>query len=226
MTLQVDTEAIINMAETFGYLVNIFGGERFVDYVSIVIIVGLLPKIIAVSAQLGRWPLVTREEIEASLPNLPGGAPAPNTARTAVQRITPPSTTTAISPSTAPEAQPPTYSESEAGVRSISSSPREEPLREKEYARIRKGWGRLVPEQKKMRWDEMEKEKKEQVAMLTPKLVERLRRYVEADLGRPGEKGNLAAAAFEDMMKREADDLKMEDFGVEVSQSFPYSSDT
>jgi hypothetical protein len=54
----------------------------------------------------------------------------------------------------------------------------------------------------------------ERVSFLTAKLIERLRPFVEAK--RPGEKGDAETAAFEARMKREAEDLKLESFGVEL----------
>jgi hypothetical protein len=53
------------------------------------------------------------------------------------------------------------------------------------------------------------------VNMLTAKMIERLRPFVEAK--HPGDKDDPETAAFEKKMKREADDLKLESFGVEVS---------
>lgn len=53
------------------------------------------------------------------------------------------------------------------------------------------------------------------VAMLTEKMLDRLRPFVEGK--NPGGKDDPETAAFEQRMKREADDLKLESFGVEVS---------
>ncbi len=50
--------------------------------------------------------------------------------------------------------------------------------------------------------------------MLTEKLVERLRPFVEAKS--PGGAGDEETAAWETRMRREADDLKFESFGVEL----------
>jgi len=52
------------------------------------------------------------------------------------------------------------------------------------------------------------------VAMLSAKMIERLRPFVEAK--HPGEKDDPETAAYEEKMKREAEDLKLESFGVEV----------
>ena len=53
----------------------------------------------------------------------------------------------------------------------------------------------------------------ERVDMLTKKLVDRLRPFVEAK--HPGEKDDPETVAFERKMRREADDMKLESFGVE-----------
>ena len=50
--------------------------------------------------------------------------------------------------------------------------------------------------------------------MLTEKLVERLRPFVEVQS--PGEAGDEETAAWEAPMRREADDLKFESFGFEL----------
>lgn len=52
------------------------------------------------------------------------------------------------------------------------------------------------------------------VADLTTKMIERLRPFVEAK--NPGGVGDPETAAFEAKMRREAEDLKLESFGVEV----------
>lgn len=50
--------------------------------------------------------------------------------------------------------------------------------------------------------------------MLTEKMLDRLRPFVEGK--NPGGKDDPETAAFEQRMKREADDLKLESFGVEL----------
>lgn len=80
-----------------------------------------------------------------------------------------------------------------------------------------KGASKLSPEQKKKLQDledERRKNMQARVETLRVKLVERLRPFVEAK--HPGEKEDPETKAFEAKMKREADDLKLESFGVEV----------
>ena len=81
----------------------------------------------------------------------------------------------------------------------------------------RKGKSKLTPEQKQ-KIDEIAAEREEamikRVNELADKLKERLRPFVEAH--EPGGKNDPETLAFEARMKREADDLKFESFGVEV----------
>ena len=63
------------------------------------------------------------------------------------------------------------------------------------------------------------------VAMLTKKMIERIRPFVEAK--EPGGKDDPESNAFTERMKREVEDLKLESFGVEVgflNISFLYST--
>jgi len=76
---------------------------------------------------------------------------------------------------------------------------------------------KLTPEQR-AKLEAHERERKQaleiRVGMLTKKLVERLRPFVEAKS--PGGAGDEETAAWEARMRREADDLKFESFGVEL----------
>ena len=76
---------------------------------------------------------------------------------------------------------------------------------------------KLTPEQKqKLQELELERRKnmEERVETLAKKLVDRLRPFVEAK--NPGAHDDPETKAFEERMRREADDLKLESFGVEV----------
>jgi hypothetical protein len=80
---------------------------------------------------------------------------------------------------------------------------------------------KISPEQKQ-KLHELEVERKknmeERVEQLHKKLIDRLRPFVEA--ANPGAAGDPETKAFEERMHREADDLKLESFGVEVRPSF------
>lgn len=84
--------------------------------------------------------------------------------------------------------------------------------------RERKKRSKLSPEQRK-KLDDMEIERRkameERISTLTIQLKDRLRPFVDAK--HPGEKDDSETLAFEARMRREADDMKLESFGVEVS---------
>jgi hypothetical protein len=83
--------------------------------------------------------------------------------------------------------------------------------RERREAAQRKAEQReKIREQDKARRKAME----ERVAMLTKKMIERLRPFVEAK--DPGGSEDPESTAFAEKMKREVEDLKLESFGVEV----------
>lgn len=88
--------------------------------------------------------------------------------------------------------------------------------KEKEAAAAKRR--KMTAEQKeKLREQEKERRKvmEARVTTLTTKMIERLRPFVEAE--RPGEEGDAETVKFETAMRREAEDLKLESFGVEVS---------
>ncbi|PCH36422.1 hypothetical protein WOLCODRAFT_166912 [Wolfiporia cocos MD-104 SS10] len=76
---------------------------------------------------------------------------------------------------------------------------------------------KMTQEQKK-KLQELEEERRrnmeERVRALTEKLKDRLRPFVEAK--HPGDREDPETVAFEAKMRREADDLKLESFGVEL----------
>jgi hypothetical protein len=76
---------------------------------------------------------------------------------------------------------------------------------------------KMTPEQRaKLEAHDRERKRalEERVKMLTGKLVERLRPFVAAQ--NPGAPGDAETAAWEARMRRDADDLKLESFGVEL----------
>jgi len=86
-----------------------------------------------------------------------------------------------------------------------------------EHSRIDKKRPKLTPEQRK-KLEEMEEQRRkameERVETLTKQLIERLRPFVDAK--HPGDRNDPETLAFEDKMRREAEDMKLESFGVEV----------
>lgn len=124
----------------------------------------------------------------------------------------PPRSSTSLVPS--PAGTPGT----ETPVDGVASPTSPSPSTDAEKKRAQKKKSRLTPEQKKA-MEELEVERKkameERIKMLTTKLVDRLRPFVEAK--KPGDKDDEETKAFEARIRREADDLKLESFGVEVS---------
>jgi len=90
------------------------------------------------------------------------------------------------------------------------TSPAEKERERQELLRKKAEQREKLREHEKARRKAME----ERVAMLTKKMLERLRPFVEAK--DPGGKDDPETRAFEDRMKREVEDLKLESFGVEV----------
>lgn len=99
------------------------------------------------------------------------------------------------------------------GNKDASSSSKPVPPKEKDPKKRPK----MSPEQR-AKLQELEKERRkameERIAHLTQKLTEVLRPFVEAK--HPGDKDDSETIAFEQRIKREAEDLKLESFGVEV----------
>jgi hypothetical protein len=75
---------------------------------------------------------------------------------------------------------------------------------------------RKAEQREKLREHEIARRKalEERVKILTEKMIERLRPFVEAK--NPGAEGDTETTAFTEKMKREVEDLKLESFGIEV----------
>jgi hypothetical protein len=79
---------------------------------------------------------------------------------------------------------------------------------------------KLTPEERAILWQESAQVDNMRATMLTSKLIEQLRPYVEAKHSEDLEKGDPEMMAFVTNMRREAEKLRTEHFGAEVSQSF------
>jgi hypothetical protein len=79
---------------------------------------------------------------------------------------------------------------------------------------------KLTPEERAILWQEYAQVANMRATMLTSKLIEQLRPYVEAKHSGDLEKGDHEMMAFVINMRREAEKLRTEHFGAEVSQSF------
>lgn len=104
------------------------------------------------------------------------------------------------------------------GSKSVPTSP----TQENKDLHTSKKRNRLTPEQRK-KLQELEDERKkaleERVKTLTTKLLERLRPFVEAQ--KPGGNDDPETRTFQDKIRLEAEDLKLESFGVEVRRCWP-----
>lgn len=166
------------------------------------------------------------KELNSGGPSTPSGGthtPVDHKAETVPQPTVPPASKQPPSTAGPPRHEPPpthpalvVHADVDATSPS-SPSPASESVKQREAAKKR---AKLTQEQReKLREQDEERRKvmKERVAMLTAKMIERLRPFVEAK--HPGDKDDPETMAFEKRMKREAEDLKLESFGVEVSSS-------
>jgi len=212
------------MEDAAMFFANVFGGERFKDYIGEI---SLMKEMTSVAQTVATDE--EREELEKE------GIIPPSTP---TQEKAPTRPTTAAGPHTS--AQPPKHLDTSAVAlkasvshedasgsslapdstpadnrsKSAPTSPLQEKDKELHTAKKR---SRLTPEQRK-KLQELEEERKkaleERVKVLTSKLIERLRPLVEAK--HPGEKDDPETKVFQDKIKLEAEDLKLESFGVEL----------
>ncbi|OSD04759.1 DnaJ-domain-containing protein [Trametes coccinea BRFM310] len=244
----VDKEGGVGMEDAAGFFANVFGGERFKDYIGEI---SLMKEMTSVATTM--MSEEEKAEIEremnggAAAPTSPAVAPTPPTPPPASPQPQPadsgtvpetslvhsPVRSPSPSPSPAPASAPATPG---AGAETPLSASAKSPAsssnpnlkdKDKELHRSEKGEreaqqggkkrSKLTPEQKK-KLQELEEERRkameERIETLAKKLVERLRPFVEAK--RPGDKDDPETIAFEQKMRREADDLKLESFGVEL----------
>ncbi|KAJ7043656.1 X-domain of DnaJ-containing-domain-containing protein [Mycena alexandri] len=199
-----DKEGGLNMEDAAGFFANVFGGERFVDYIGEI---SIMKDMTATANTM--MSDEERVEVEKAM-NEGSSTPIGGATQTTLGSgaTTPPpggKTTPPVSPS------PPSYASTPSSITMHSEA--DAPL---SAAKDRKR-SKMTPEQKeKLREQERERQKvmEARVTMLTAKMIERLRPFVEAK--NPGDKDDPETQAFEKKMKREADDLKLESFGVEL----------
>ena len=165
----------------------------------------------------------------------PSGTPPTKPASASTSRPTSPIrdtfTPNGHSPTKSRDEQPPAEvvpaspAENSTASSSLTSEGTASPSPEQQVKK--KGKQKLTVEQRK-KLDELEKERRkameERVKMLVKKLIERIRPYVEAK--NPGQPDDPETIAFEKKIQLEADDLKLESFGVEVPSNFFSSCDS
>jgi len=231
----VDKEGTVNMEDAAGFFANVFGGERFVDYIGEISIMKDMTKV-ATTMMTDEEKAEVEKELNSGGPSTPNGStppPVDHKAESAPRPPTPPASKLASSSTPTPhrhEASPQhpaliVHGDTDPTSQSPSPSPSMKLDREAERAKQRdaaKKRAKITQEQReKLREQDEERRKvmKERVATLTTKMTERLRPFVEAK--QPGEKEDPETVAFENRMKREAEDLKLESFGVEVGFLLP-----
>ncbi|KAF8074728.1 X-domain of DnaJ-containing-domain-containing protein [Lyophyllum atratum] len=245
----VDKEGGINMEDAAGFFANVFGGERFVEYIGEISIMKDMTSVATaimtdeekaeIEKQLnGEGPSKPSTPPVAGTPHhpdekapeaAPSASPAPSAptsappapvprseSQTSLPQQTP---TKPYSPHTVRPDPPMTSSvvvQGEVTPNSVSS--RNEKEREKERQREAARKRAKISQEQKEKLREQERERRKvmeaRVAMLTQKMIERLRPFVEAQ--NPGGKDDPETGTFEKRMQREAEDLKLESFGVEL----------
>ncbi|EKM50696.1 uncharacterized protein PHACADRAFT_264112 [Phanerochaete carnosa HHB-10118-sp] len=217
----VDKEGGLNMEDAAGFFANVFGGERFRDYIGEI---SLMKEMTSVATTM----MSEEEKAEMERELNEGRGPASPSASSPPHGIIPTSPSPPPGGTTAPFSAPtPAEPSSTNGNTALTPSPLPTPDSEQKHLssaspshsqkeRERKK-SKITPEQKKKLQeleDERRKNMEERVETLTKKLVERLRPFIHAK--RPGDKDDPETQAFEAKIKREADDMKLESFGVEL----------
>ncbi|KAH9479423.1 putative J domain-containing protein C4H3.01 [Psilocybe cubensis] len=241
----VDKEGPINMDDAAGFFANVFGGERFHDYIGEISIMKDMTSV-ATTMMTDEEKAEIEKQMNSGNPNVtgastpsvsgaasttpPGAAPtAPHTpstlsaASTAAPLVSevhadgsipaaathPPSAPVAPpSPTTGSHIVP--HGSSPQSTPSVNSATVDKETEKREAARRKAEQREKLREHEKARRKAMEA----RVAMLTKKMIERIRPFVEAK--DPGGKDDPESTAFAEKMKREVEDLKLESFGVEL----------
>jgi len=214
-----EKEGAVGVDDAAGFFANVFGGERFQDYIGEI---SLMKEMTSVATTM-----MTEEEkaeLEKEM-NEGHGAASPSSQPSAVtsEAATPTAASTEATASSL-HVQTPETASVQSGVLTPSSlqSPTAEHgedkhLQAKTLKDKKDKKGKLTPEQKqKLQELEVERRKnmEERVEALHKKLIDRLRPFVEAK--DPGAPNDPETKSFEERMRREADDLKLESFGVEL----------
>ncbi|KAH9056749.1 X-domain of DnaJ-containing-domain-containing protein [Lactarius vividus] len=185
----VSKEGGPNVEDAAGFFANVFGGERFMDYIGEISLMKDMTNV--ANTMLSEE---EKAEAEAAANGAAAGAHEPS------------------APSSDEAARPvPSYATSVGTAASSTSAPAT-PVSPHPKKR-----SKMTPEQReKLVAHERERKRalEVRVRMLTDKLIERLRPFVGAK--NPGGPGDPETEAWEARMRREADDLKLESFGVEL----------
>ncbi|KAG9224062.1 hypothetical protein CCMSSC00406_0010195 [Pleurotus cornucopiae] len=229
-----DKEGAHTMEDAAGFFANVFGGERFMDYIGEISIMKDMTSTATAMMTEEEKTEIERQMNEgrdgaAATPTVAGAPAAPadvhvspaqpssplKESQTPLPNSNPPSVT---SSSNVAASSVPTSPSAPAGAAIPSSSTSKDPAKDAADAKEKDRKRKLTAEQREaLQKQEQERRKRmqERVETLTKKLIERLRPFVEAK--KPGEKDDAETLAFEAKMRREVEDLKLESFGIEVS---------
>ncbi|KAG8220982.1 X-domain of DnaJ-containing-domain-containing protein [Butyriboletus roseoflavus] len=214
------------MEDAAMFFANVFGGERFKDYIGEI---SLMKEMTSVAQTVATDEEREEHEREGFIPpSTPAQEKVPaRPATPAAESVAPGQAAQSLDSSavalkvsvssedTSKHASTSDSSPAKNGLKSTPTSPSQE--KERDIHTMSKKRSKLTPEQKK-KLQELEEERRkaleERVATLTTTLVERLRPIVEAKY--PGEKDDPETIAFQGKIRKEADDLKLESFGVEL----------
>ncbi|KAI1791841.1 DnaJ-domain-containing protein [Ganoderma leucocontextum] len=222
----VDKEGGVAMEDAAGFFANVFGGEQFMDYIGEISLMKEMTSVATTMMTEEEKAELEREmnEAHAASGSTPA-APATISPQSHVEEVTteaPSSPARVASPSPSPPAAPSLAVEGQDPLAALAKSPASSSTSNLKDGKAEtdapgKKRAKLSPEQKKKLQeldDERRKNMEERVEKLAKKLVDRLRPFVDAK--HPGDKDDPETRAFETRMRREADDLKLESFGVEL----------
>jgi len=199
----VDKEGNVNIEDAAGFFANVFGGERFQDYIGEI---AIMKDMTTVATSM-----MTEEEkadIERQMNAHKDEDPTKHLSNAAYAHPE-----ASAKPAAAAGGAEAGSSSAPAGATPQTQDPAAAAqLAEDKDAEM----ARRLEQREKLRQHDEERRKimKARVEDLTKKLIERLRPFVEAR--NPGAQGDPETAAFEARMKKEAEDLKLESFGVEL----------
>ncbi|EJD41195.1 DnaJ-domain-containing protein [Auricularia subglabra TFB-10046 SS5] len=219
------------MDDAAGFFANVFGGERFNDYIGEISIMKEMTTV--AKTMMSEEEKAQLEKDLRAAHGTPAPAPTPlsHEAHTepavtgqAAQPYSTASTTAATDSATPEKPSAPAAPDAAPSTPTVSATPTpggSPPRTQSPPARgDKKARAKLTPEQRAALAEidrQRRKDMEERIRVLTDKLLERLRPFVDAK--HPGAADDAETAAFTERMKREAEDLKLESFGVELLQT-------
>ncbi|KAF8817417.1 DnaJ domain-containing protein [Phlegmacium glaucopus] len=237
----MDNEGPIDMEDAAGFFANVFGGERFADYIGEISLMKDLTSV-AKSMMSDEEKAEIEKQLNSGKPNGSSLSSATLDKNSTTVPVDTATATATASNFAGQSTYPPAGAHDDSAAPTIptagakaSSSPANPSqivphgatlspsssatgvtsASDKERER-REALRRKAEQREKLREHDKARRKvmEERVAALTTKMIERLRPFVEAK--DPGGQDDPESAAFAEKMKREVEDLKLESFGVEL----------